>query len=201
MTLATRLPVVLRHRLTAIALGLATVALVPACGSDPGASATTLRPLTSTNYATTPPSIATTLDPANTLPPPMAYTIQKGDSVYGIASNFGVKPDELASYNNWVEGVMHPLTVGESILIPPSAQVTTTLPGIPLPTETTMPAPDPGQGDYTVVQGDCCISRIADKFGVEVSALMAANGWIDASVVILPGDTIKIPAQTKTPKP
>jgi hypothetical protein len=30
---------------------------------------------------------------------------------------------------------------------------------------------------------------------------MASNGWVDASVVILPGDEINIPAQTKTPKP
>lgn len=197
----TRLSAVIRHRLSVVVLGMIAVAALSSCGSDPGASATTLRPLTSTNYATTPPSVATTIDPANTLPPPLAYTIQKGDSVYGIASQFGVKPDELASYNNWAEGVMHPLVVGQTILVPPTAQVTTTLPGIPLPVDTTMVQPDPGQGDYVVVQGDCCISKIADKFGVEVSALMAANGWIDASVVILPGDTIKIPAQTKEPKP
>lgn len=155
----TRLSPVIRERLSIVAVAVAAVAVLSSCGSDPGASATTLRPLTSTNYATTPPSIATTIDPANTLPPPMAYTIQKGDSVYGIASQFGVKPDELASYNNWAEGVMHPLTIGQTILIPPTAQVTTTLPGIPLPVETTMVQPDPGQGDYVVQQGDCCISR------------------------------------------
>ena len=183
-------------------LGLAGLWVLSACGSDPGATATTLRPLSSTNYATTPPSVVTTLDPANTLPPPMQYTIVRGDSVYGIASKFGVKPDELAAYNNWPEGVLHPLAIGASILIPPSANQTTTLPGLPMPVDSTSPTPDNTQyTKYTVVEGDCCISRIADKLGVESSALMQANGWVDASVVILPGDVINVPPQTKDPKP
>ncbi len=197
-----RLTGVLTKRLTTIALGLVGLSVVAACGSDPGATATTLRPLSSTNYATTPPSVVTTLDPANTLPPPMAYTIVKGDSVYGIAAKFGIEPDELAAYNNWPEGVLHPLAIGASILIPPTANQTTTLPGLPMPTDSTTPSPDNTQyTKYTVVDGDCCISRIADKLGVEASDLMAANGWVDASVVILPGDEINVPPPTKDPKP
>jgi len=193
---------VLTKRVTTIAIGLIAVSLFAACGSDPGATATTLRPLSSTNYATTPPSVVTTLDPANTLPPPMQYTIVKGDSVYAIAAKFGIEPDELAAYNNWPEGVLHPLAIGASILIPPTAVQATTLPGLPMPTESTSPTPDDTQyTKYTVVEGDCCISRIADKLGVEASDLMAANGWVDASVVILPGDEINVPPPTKDPKP
>lgn len=186
----------LRLRISLIGVGLAGMALLASCGADPGSSATTLRPLTSTNYATTPPSVVTTVDPANTLPPAISYTIVSGDSVYAIAGRFGVAPVELASYNNWPEGILHNLVVGQNILIPPSAMQTTTLPGLPIPTETTMPGPDPGQGKYTVVAGDS-FSAIANQWGVTVSALMAANGWIDASVVILPGDEINIPAKTK----
>ncbi len=191
-----RLTHVLRLRISLIGVGLAGMALLASCGADPGSSATTLRPLTSTNYATTPPSVVTTVDPANTLPPAISYTIVGGDSVYAIASRFGVAPVELASYNNWPEGILHNLVVGQNILIPPSAMQTTTLPGLPIPTETTMPGPDPGQGKYTVVAGDS-FSAIANQWGVTVSALMAANGWIDASVVILPGDEINIPAKTE----
>ncbi len=191
-----RLTHVLRLRISLIGVGLAGMALLASCGADPGSSATTLRPLTSTNYATTPPSVVTTVDPANTLPPAISYTIVSGDSVYAIAGRFGVAPVELASYNNWPEGILHNLVVGQNILIPPSAMQTTTLPGLPIPTETTMPGPDPGQGKYTVVAGDS-FSAIANQWGVTVSALMAANGWIDASVVILPGDEINIPAKTK----
>ena len=191
-----RLTTVLRVRISLIGIGLVGMALLASCGADPGSSATTLRPLTSTNYATTPPSVVTTVDPANTLPPAISYTIVSGDSVYAIAGRFGVAPVELASYNNWPEGILHNLVVGQNILIPPSAMQTTTLPGLPIPTETTMPGPDPGQGKYTVVAGDS-FSAIANQWGVTVSALMAANGWIDASVVILPGDEINIPVKTE----
>lgn len=172
--------------------------VVGACGADPSATITTLRPLSSTNYATTPPSMVTTPNPANTAPPPIVYVVKAGDSVYGIASAYKMNPEELASYNNWPEGVLHPLIVGETVLIPASAVQTTTLPGLPLPVESTTPPPGPGQGTYIVQPGDS-ISTIADKWGVEVSALLLANGWADASVVIVPGDEIRIPAQTKDP--
>lgn len=176
----------------------AALVLVGACGADPSATITTLRPLSSTNYATTPPSMVTTPDPANTAPPPIVYIVKAGDSVYGIASSYKMNPEELASYNNWPEGVLHPLIVGETVLIPASAVQTTTLPGLPLPVDSTTPPPGPGQGTYIVQPGDS-ISIIADKWGVEVSALLLANGWPDASVVIVPGDEIRIPAQTKDP--
>jgi len=172
--------------------------LAGACGADPSATITTLRPLSSTNYATTPPSLVSTPDVANTAPPPIVYIVQAGDSVYGIASTYKMNPEELASYNNWPEGVLHPLIVGETVLIPASAVQTTTLPGLPLPVDSTTPPPGPGQGTYIVQPGDS-ISIIADKWGVEVSALLLANGWPDASVVIVPGDEIRIPAQTKDP--
>lgn len=177
---------------------LGALVSVGACGADPSATITTLRPLSSTNYATTPPSLVTTPNPANTAPPPIVYIVQAGDSVYGIASSYKMNPEELASYNNWPEGVLHPLIVGETVLIPASAVQTTTLPGLPLPVESTTPPPGPGQGTYIVQPGDS-ISIIADKWGVEVSALLLANGWPDASVVIVPGDEIRIPAQTKDP--
>lgn len=179
---------------------LGALIVMSSCGADPAATITTLRPLSSTNYATTPPSLVTTPDVANTEPPPIAYTVKAGDSVYGIASSYKMNPEELASYNNWPEGVLHPLQVGETVLIPASAVQTTTLPGLPLPVDSTTPPPGPGQGTYIVQAGDS-ITKIADKWGVEVSALLLVNGWPDQSVVILPGDEIQIPAQTKDPKP
>lgn len=181
-------------------MALGTMVMVAGCGSDPSATITTLRPLSSTNYATTPPAVVTTPNPANTQPPPFGYTVKAGDSVYGIAAQYQMNPEELASYNNWPEGVLHALIVGETVLIPPTALGTTTLPGLPMPVETTSPQPGPGQGTYVIQAGDS-ISKIADKWGVEVSALLMVNGWPDESVVIVPGDEIRIPAKTKEPKP
>lgn len=175
----------------------ATMVLVAGCGADPGATVSTLRPLSSTNYATTPPSSLAPLGPENTTPPPTPYVVEAGDSVYGIAAQFGVRPDELASYNNWAEGVSRPLLVGETILIPPSPTQTTTLPGIPIPVETTVPPPEPPRGTYEVKPSDS-ITMIADKCGVEVSALLRINGWPDMNVRIFPGDDVKIPSSTKS---
>ncbi|MFM8648205.1 MAG: hypothetical protein ACKODY_00280, partial [Actinomycetota bacterium] len=73
------------------AIGVVGLVSLTACGSDPSATATTLRPLTSTNYATTPPSVVTTVDPANTLPPPLTYTRVAGDSKFAVASRWGGK--------------------------------------------------------------------------------------------------------------
>lgn len=174
-----------------------SVAVLSACGADPGATVSTLRPLSSTNYATTPPSSLAPLDPANTAPPPIVHTVKAGDSVYGIAAQYGIRPDELASYNNWAQGVNKQLQVDETILIPASAAQTTTLPGLPLPTETTVPPPEPPRGTYVVKLGDS-ITKIADKCGVEVSAMLRINGWPDMNVRIMPEDTIKIPASTKS---
>lgn len=193
---ATPFPVRSSRRLFASGLVLA-LAVLGACGADPGATVSTLRPLSSTNYATTPPSSLAPLDPANTAPPPIAYTIKQGDSVYGIAAQFGVRPDELASYNNWAEGVNRQLLIDETILIPPSPSQTTTLPGLPIPTETTVPPPEPARGNYEVKLGDG-LSIIADKCGVELSSLLRINGWPDMNVRIMPGDTIKIPASSKS---
>lgn len=180
-----------------LALGVGSVVALVGCGADPGATVSTLRPLSSTNYATTPPSSLAPLDPANTQPPPIAYTIKAGDSVYGIAAQYGVSPEQLASYNNWAEGVLKQLLVGATILIPPSPSQTTTLPGIPIPEATTVPPPEPARGEYEVQLGDS-ITIIADKCGVEVSALLRINGWPDMNVRIFPKDKIKIPASTKT---
>lgn len=184
------------RRSSGLAVGAGLILLV-GCGADPGATVSTLKPLSSTNYATTPPSSLAPLDPANTAPPPIAYTVRAGDSVYGIAAANGVRPDELASYNNWAEGVSRRLLVGETILIPPSPSQTTTLPGLPIPVATTVPPPEPARGEYAVKAGDS-ITEIADQCGVEVSALLRINGWPDMSVRIFPGDKIKVPASTKS---
>lgn len=199
VTSTTRLSPVRSTRLIGVLSVASVLPVLASCGSDPGSTATTLRPLTSTNYATTPPSVATTVDPANTLPPPMTYTIVSGDSMYAIAGKFGVSAEDIASYNSWADGIMHPLSPGMVILIPPTAtNVSTSVAGMPIPSETTAPSPEPGQGKYTVQLGDS-LSKIADAWGVELSALLAANGWVDTGVVILPGDEINIPARTKNP--
>jgi hypothetical protein len=66
----------------------------------------------------------TILDHAQPRPPTSdagQYTVQIGDSVAAIADKFDITMDSLVAYNNWAEGISHPLTVGETVLIPPGA--------------------------------------------------------------------------------
>lgn len=55
-----------------------------------------------------------------------------------------------------------------------------------------------GDNDYQVVHGDT-LSKIAGKYGVSVSDLMAANPRINNPDVIYPGDYVAIPAASAAP--
>ena len=84
------------------------------------------------------------------------------------------------------------------------AVLTTDFATIP-PVETTEPPPTvppstlPEPQDYVIVGGDNP-SLIAQRFGVSLQALVAANGWSDVSSQFpLPGQTIIIPAGGKNP--
>jgi len=79
---------------------------------------------------------------------------------------------------------------------PPASQ--TTAPTTPPPTSATT-VPDTLPERYTVVAGDCW-SCIARKLGVEMDALLAANG-MDSSALILPGETLAVPAGGAVPEP
>lgn len=56
-------------------------------------------------------------------------------------------------------------------------------------------------GSYTIVAGDTLIG-IAERAGVSVDDLVAANGWTDGTDhAIFPGDVITLPAGASTPAP
>jgi LysM repeat protein len=49
------------------------------------------------------------------------YTVVIGDSLAGIAQAFGVDIDVLVAYNDWPEGINHPIYPGDEIRIPAGA--------------------------------------------------------------------------------
>ncbi len=55
-------------------------------------------------------------------------------------------------------------------------------------------------GRYTVVQGDSMFS-IAQRFGVSLDALIAANPQIPNPKIIFPGDVLCVPQKTPPPPP
>lgn len=189
-------------------LGLAACA-DPDDTTDAG---TTLVTMSSANVQTIPPTAPpTTAGPGQVSQIETQYTVQAGDYLSGIASRYKVKVDDIVAYNEWADGINHPLHPGDVIRIPPGF----TVPDL-TPTTTTTAAGGSGEGGggegsgesttsppttidtsqggtYTVVANDY-LGGIAKKVGTTVEAIVEANGWPDGvNHVLIPGEVIKIP--------
>lgn len=93
------------------------------------------------------------------------YVVKSGDSLYRIAQQFGVSPDEIFRINEL--GDIPYLVVGQTLVIPS--------------TETA----------YTVRQGDS-LWTIARRFGTTVEAITAGNNIANPER-IMPGTVLRIP--------
>jgi LysM repeat protein len=102
-------------------------ALLAACGSDDKAS-DTLPPIATTTTTTTMPPTTTTI--------PDSYVIQPGDTLFSIATMFGLDTDVLAAYNNIVN--KEHIESGQKLKLPPADAATTTIAAV---TPTAPPAP------------------------------------------------------------
>jgi LysM repeat protein len=138
-----------------------------------------------------PTTEAIVLEPAMTEAPKRVcaskYTVQAGDSWFGIAERSGVKASLIAGTNN--KTIQSPLMVGQEICLPPGATV-------PAPIEpdavTTTTTPKIAcVGAYIVKTGDSW-SGIAKKVGIKISELTAANGKTSRST-LLPGQELCLP--------
>ncbi len=186
------------ERLLASTAGLI---LLAACGSTTTTVRTTVVPIGPTAFATIPPVQPTNPADVTTLPPDaygeeQTYVVKPGDAPIRVANSYGISLADLIAYNGWVSASEFPLP-GTEIKIPPNATSSgnttqsTTATGDTTPANSgcgTRPA-----GLYKVASGDS-LSRIASKFCVKMSSLLAANGWADTTQVIYPGMTIAIPA-------
>lgn len=129
------------------------------------------------------------------------YTAEAGDTLSAIADQFGVTVEELMEAN----GITDPtsLEIGQVLVIPGQPPVGPfPTPGFPTPSP---PAggrtPAPGQTTYVVQSGDNA-SDIADRFGITVEALAAANGTTVTGLRSLEvGQVLVIPAGAATPAP
>jgi LysM repeat protein len=134
------------------------------------------------------------------------YTVKSGDTLAGIAARFGVSLEDLRAANPSVNASS--LSVGQSIKLPsgtsPNPTPAADTPG-PAPTDTPpppppdTPTPEPqptntpsslGQ-TYIVQSGDIPVS-IAEKFGITVEELLAANPGLDPRAMHA-GDVLIIP--------
>ncbi len=100
------------------------------------------------------------------------YTVQRGDTLSGIAARFAVSQAELMKANNIVDPDQ--LALGQQLRIPGGAVAPTA------PSQT-----------YTVRSGDTLFA-IATRFGVTMAALQAANNITNPNAIYA-GQVLKIP--------
>ena len=113
--------------------------------------------------------------------------VVKGDTLGKIAARAGTTVRILKSLNGLTSDTIY---VGQKLTIPEGSTVTAS----PAPVQPIQPAPVPSGSQTYVVQAGDTPSGIARKFGVETSALMAANGISDARKLYV-GRTLAIPGR------
>ncbi len=104
------------------------------------------------------------------------YTVKQGDSLYSIATKYGITVDDIKRANNLGTNF---LSIGQKLLIPEIEEEST--PSIP---------PSTSNNTYTVKSGDTLYS-IAGRYGITVDSLKNANGLTSNNLKI--GQKLVIP--------
>jgi LysM repeat protein len=112
----------------AIGSSLLLAGLLSACGDDePDAEAMIIQPSSYSTIVSTTASAAAAPSgetPAGaTVAGTQVYIVQSGDFLSGIADDYGIPPESIAAFNDWDDGIAHPIHPDQTINIPPGAQV------------------------------------------------------------------------------
>lgn len=154
---------------------------------------------TPTATPTVPPTATLTPTPLPTeTPTPVpqqVHRIQNGDTLSAIAARYGVTVADLMAVNNISGQAVYTLRPGNDLVIPsedtPTSQAATNTPAAPTAVPQT----------YTVQAGDTPIA-IANRFGVSVDELLAANALSLADARNLrSGQVLIIPGADTPPAP
>lgn len=188
------------------ALGLTAALSLGASACGDGSAVAGPRPteIPPTNFAIIPNTNVTTppgdVSGADALA--LRYVVKAGDSLAAIGRTHKVTPQSIANVNNWDDGVKHNLIAGQTILLPKNAVLPVGVAagqkgGPEAETTTTTTAPKCYK-DYTIVKGDTK-KKVANKLGITVAELDAANVDVRAYKRFVVGGVIKYPAK-KCPK-
>jgi LysM repeat protein len=112
--------------------------------------------------------------------PGQRHTVQRGDTIAGIAARYGIRTADLIAWNGLVDGKIYATT--RLVLFNPGS-----LPAVGGSTAT--------PGGTHVVQSGQTLSSIAGRYGVSASAIAEANGISDPNRVRA-GQTLTIPGSS-----
>lgn len=114
------------------------------------------------------------------------YTVEAGDTCFGIASSNDITLDELLNTNPNVD--CGNLQAGDTLIIPGGSNTGST----PGTSSTPQPTQSSGSGEtYTVQAGETC-SDIAASYGVSVSDIISLNN-LDSDCNLQEGQVVEIP--------
>ena len=109
---------------------LVLAVVLSACGDDGGSTQPSIiiQPSTfSTIVSTTAPAAAAEggggAPAGGTVAGTQVYEVKSNDFLGAIADDFGIPPESIANFNQWEDGVEHVIHPGDTINIPPGAQV------------------------------------------------------------------------------
>lgn len=126
------------------------------------------------------------------------HTIEKGETLFSLAKQYGLKPEDIAKYNESVDENLR-VHIGQKIKVPVPAEANLTAPAPSEPVNTTakVALPTPEKTYHTVAKGETVYS-ISKLYGVTKEELTAWNKIKDNGISLGQKLVIKSKASTAT---
>ncbi|MEZ4256695.1 MAG: LysM peptidoglycan-binding domain-containing M23 family metallopeptidase [Polyangiales bacterium] len=138
------------------------------------------------------PTVSTPV--ADAPPPTVEHTVGEGETLWDIASTYGITLGDLMHANELNDRDVRKLSTGAKLVIPGATEVKTVVRGADARRRTPESLPTPKNGAYHQLADGETLWDLARTYDVDLEALMEANTLSDDDVRKLrPGDAIVVP--------